>query len=894
MNDPRRAPEQSSKVIASTILGDTPPEHASSQPAVPTTISSDHPTGPSSIGLEQSAGRSAPLGPFGGYELLEVIARGGMGIVYKARQLKANRTVALKMILAERFASPEDVQRFETEASAAATLDHPNIVPVFEVGEHAGQHFYSMGFVDGPSLSEMLRNGPLTPKEAARVMRLVAQAVAYAHAKGVIHRDLKPQNILLSRDGSPRVADFGLAKQLSGSGELTATGQVLGTPNFMSPEQARGAHDEIGPLSDVYSLGAVLYCLLTGRSPFQAANVIETLRQVATQEPVSPRLLNAAVDLDLETITLKCLQKEPAKRYTTATQLADDLDNFLARRPIHARPVGATERVWRWSRRNPLAASLCAAIAMLLIVGGVGGTTLAVVASRNAVRADENALRADRNARQSDESARRADQKTEDALAREAETKAVLGFVENRIIAAARPERESEGLGRKVTLRKAIESALPYVAQSFPNQPLIEARLRLTMAGSFHDLGDEQTAAKQAEAARALYTRHRGPDHPDTLESMSDLAVIYEALGRYADALKLNEETLALKKAKLGPDHPETLISMNNLAASYQALGRYADALKLKQETLALRKAKLGPDHPATLMSMNNLANSYRALGRYADALKLKQEALALMKAKLGPDQPYTLLCMNSLASTYADLGRSADALKLWEETLPLGKAKLGADHLITLSTMNNLAEIYRELGRYGESVKLNQEALGRMEAKLPDHPFTFESMSNLAKTYAALGRHAEALRLNEKTLALRKAKLGTDDPDTLDSMCHLATSLVAVHRSAEAVPVIREAAAKLEKLKRTDPDSLYEAACFRAVTAAALCAADKSTSATHNVDAEADRAMGWLQQAVAAGYRNTSKMKTDMDLDSLRGREDFKKLLAGLEGTKESEKAKP
>ncbi|HEV8066785.1 MAG TPA: bifunctional serine/threonine-protein kinase/formylglycine-generating enzyme family protein [Planctomycetaceae bacterium] len=317
----------------------------------------------------EASQRAPALGStFRDYVLLEEIARGGMGIVYKARQIKANRTVALKMILAGQLASAEDVKRFEAEASAAATLDHPNIVPIFEVGDQEGRHFYSMGFVDGQSLSDVLRNGPLTPEHAAQLTRLVAQAIEYAHAHGIIHRDLKPQNILLSRDGSPRVADFGLAKQLSGTNELTATGQILGTPGYMSPEQARGDSHAIGPLSDIYSLGAVLYCLLTGRPPFQAANVIETLRQVVTEEPVSPRLLNVAVDRDLETITLKCLQKEPSKRYESAAAFADDLGRFLRHEPILARPVSMLERAWRWCRRNPVLASFVA----LLGIAAVG------------------------------------------------------------------------------------------------------------------------------------------------------------------------------------------------------------------------------------------------------------------------------------------------------------------------------------------------------------------------------------------------------------------------------------------------------------------------------------------------------------------------------------------
>jgi tRNA A-37 threonylcarbamoyl transferase component Bud32/predicted secreted protein len=604
MSDLKPESPNSTKTLAATLQpgpGTDSTLIGGSQRVGQTTVSRDPPADRSIIGRGQSVAGAMPLGFFAGYELLEVIAHGGMGIVYKARQVQANRTVALKMILVGQLASAEDITRFKTEASAAATLDHPNVVPVFEVGEHEGRHFYSMGLVEGQTLSELLQGGPLAPKEAARLMRQVAQAVAHAHAKGIIHRDLKPQNVLLSQDGSPRVADFGLAKQVSAGGDLTATGQVLGTPNFMSPEQARGAQAQIGPLSDVYSMGAMLYCLLTGRPPFQAANLIETLRQVATQEPVSPRLLNAAVDLDLETITLKCLEKEPAKRYATAMEFADDLDSFLNGRPIRARAVGATEHVWRWCRRNPLAASLCAAIATLLIVGGVGGTTLAVMANRSALRADQNALRADRNARQSGENARRADQKAQDALAREAETKAVLGFVEDRVFAAARPDGFEGGLGREVTLRKAIEAALPFVEKSFPSQPLIEARLRLTMGRSFNFLGDARTSAKQEAAARALYARHLGPDHPETLMSMNNLANSYEYLGLDAEALKLREETLALRKAKLGLDHPDTLWTMNNLANSYEHLGRYAEALKLREQSLALRKAKLGPDHPDTL-----------------------------------------------------------------------------------------------------------------------------------------------------------------------------------------------------------------------------------------------------------------------------------------------------
>src|SRR5262245_17323136 len=263
--------------------------------------------------------------PFGDYVLIREVAHGGMGVVYLARQRRLNRLCALKMIRTGELASAWEVRRFYTEAEAAAQLDHSGIVPVYEVGQYEGQHYFSMGYVEGGSLAARLREGPLPPREAASLVRQVAEAVDYAHARGIIHRDLKPANVLLDRDGRPRVSDFGLAKRVQGDSGLTAQGQVLGTPSYMPPEQAAGRTEQVGPAADVYALGGILYCLLTGRPPFQSASVMETLRQVLEQEPVPPRQLNSGVPPDLETITLKCLHKEAEKRYSSAAELAEDL-----------------------------------------------------------------------------------------------------------------------------------------------------------------------------------------------------------------------------------------------------------------------------------------------------------------------------------------------------------------------------------------------------------------------------------------------------------------------------------------------------------------------------------------------------------------------------------------
>ncbi len=310
------------------------------------------------------------LGRFGDYLLLEEIARGGMGVVYRARQTGLDRIVAVKMILAGQFASKQLIQRFRGEVTAAALLKHPNIVAIHEVGIHEGQHFFSMDYIEGQNLAQLVGNRALPAQQAARYLKLIAEAIHYAHQQGILHRDLKPSNILIdSATDQPRVTDFGLAKRLDGESSLTATGQMLGSPNFMPPEQASAKHGKVGRHSDVYGLGGILYFLLTARPPFQAESLEGIVTQVLGAEPVSPRLLNSSIPRDLETICVKCLQKDSTHRYQTAQELADELDRFLRDEPILARPATRAERPWRWCRRKPLLAGLSAALALALVVG---------------------------------------------------------------------------------------------------------------------------------------------------------------------------------------------------------------------------------------------------------------------------------------------------------------------------------------------------------------------------------------------------------------------------------------------------------------------------------------------------------------------------------------------
>ena len=350
------------------------------------------------VSAQTGAGRC-----LGDYELQEEIARGGMGIVYRARQVSLNRTVAVKLMRDGALAGAEEVRRFKVEAGAAAKLKHPNIVAIHEVGEQDGQHYFAMDLIEGTNLSRHTREGPLPPRAAAELVATIAEAVQHAHGRGVLHRDLKPSNVLLDGQGQPFVTDFGLARSLEADSSLTLTGQVLGTPGYMPPEQATGL-GTVGPAADIYSLGAVLYHLLTGRAPFVGGTPAETMRHVVEQEPVSPQLVNPEVPRDLTSVCLKCLAKRPGDRYVSAADLSADLRRFLRGEPTQARPAGKTERLVRWARRKPLVASLASAVTLLVLLFSVGSPIVAYrmqLARRNAdslrTRAESGEAAARRN-----------------------------------------------------------------------------------------------------------------------------------------------------------------------------------------------------------------------------------------------------------------------------------------------------------------------------------------------------------------------------------------------------------------------------------------------------------------------------------------------------------------
>ncbi|MFN9719958.1 MAG: serine/threonine-protein kinase, partial [Planctomycetota bacterium] len=376
----RRFPRYQSEL--SSIFG-TPPEQPGSPDPAQTIIDPQRT-------LPVTHGPSGQPALLGDYELLSELGRGGMGVVYRARQRGLNRTVALKTVLAQSGGSDEDIRRFRNEAEAAAQLRHPGIVAVFDVGETDGRHYYSMEYIEGDDLSRLIRENTLPGEQAAKFVRQLAEAVQYAHDHGVLHRDLKPSNVLLDRQGTLKITDFGLARRIKADSQMTREFSVMGTPSYMPPEQAMPTRGPVGPWSDIYSLGAVLYELLTARPPFRADNPLETMRQVINDEPIAPQLLNSKIAMDLQTICLKCLEKEPSRRYDSARTLAEELSRYLEGKPILARPLGRAERFWRLCRRHPRESILAGVILSTILTAVIGITSQWRRAEANLKTAERN------------------------------------------------------------------------------------------------------------------------------------------------------------------------------------------------------------------------------------------------------------------------------------------------------------------------------------------------------------------------------------------------------------------------------------------------------------------------------------------------------------------------
>ncbi|MEY2408660.1 MAG: eukaryotic-like serine/threonine-protein kinase, partial [Verrucomicrobiota bacterium] len=731
-----------------------------------------------------------PLSRFGDYELIEEIARGGMGVVYKARQVSLDRIVAVKMILSGQFASAAEMQRFRAEARAAASIQHPNIVAIHEVGEHEGLLFFSMDYVEGHSLGELVREGPLPSLQAARCVEKIARAVHYAHQQGVLHRDLKPSNVLLDAHDEPHVTDFGLAKRLTDSEletrhpELTLNGQVLGTPSFMPPEQAAGQRDQMGPRSDVYSLGAILYHLLTARPPFVGADVHTILAQVINSEVVTPRLLNPATPRDLETIALKCLEKDPSRRYESALALAEELSRHLNHEPINAVPPSTIYRARKFVRRNRMAVAAAACFALVL-------TAASIVSTVFGLRARDESGRAVKALKESEEARNQAE--------------AVSRFMVETL---RRPDPAIDG--REVKVVDLLDQSAKDLQENFSGTPKIKADILEALGQTYEGLDLSSNAVPLFETALNLRLAEFGRTNRGTLRLGNALANA-QSNSKRTNVIALYEETLAGQRAALGPNDPDTLKTMAELGHTYHWLCRapgttaqwsnaaLVRAEALMREAMERGRAHLAPDHPCLLYCVSGLGQFYSTANQPTNALPLLQEAVRLQQARLPRDHPELLGSKTLLAGVLFDVGQTNEALAMYEDAVTGCLRKLGPGHKRTLDAILGASWAYYRLRRWTDLVQLLDDFLQmRRLHNVPDS-WALPLLERLAMAFDGLGKNAEALRVTQEALELGKAVRGSDDPDTLMMMRYLGTFQQRAGRSDDALR-LREQTLELSK----------------------------------------------------------------------------------------------
>jgi thiol-disulfide isomerase/thioredoxin len=776
-------------------------------------------------------------GDFGDFEIQEEVGRGGMGVIFRARQKSLGRVVALKLILAGQLASPEQVRRFHHEAEEAGQLDHPHIVPIYQVGELHGQHFFAMKLIEGGSLGTKVKRFVRDHRGAARLMATVARAVHYAHQRGVLHRDLKPGNILLDECGQPHVTDFGLAKHLGHEG-TTLSGAILGTPGYMAPEQAAGRKD-VSVAADVHGLGAVLYELLTGRAPFQSESHMEVLFQVLERDAAAPRSINRLVHPDLETVCLKCLRKDPAKRYASAQELAEDLERWLTGEPILARRAGRLERAAKWARRRPAAAALLAVTALAALVLLVGGWWYNG-RLREALAASEASER-----EAQDERAKAVASATE---AQKQRTKAEASAAEAR-----QQRKRAEASAREAG--KARVRAESSAAEAQKQRKKAEASAR--------------EAQEQRARAEASFRR--------TFRTIDDLLLNLDgrlAMKRDMESVRIEflNEFLAiaeqLKQEK--PDDPFARRQCGRVWARLadvawrsrnfpQADDAFREALRLQQEL-----AKQLADKPEYQV---DLALTHAEQARY---LQYKTEASAAQSAmgqafairdrlaKKHPGDPkYRLQAERdrfALANMLEEAGHARQARAAYEE---------GLAQVQKLAARRPSAELFHFTGEIADSlgfvlaareptraVKLYEDSLEGRRKAYRLAPFSARYLDGLRSYYGVLATEMKKQGLH-KRLAKLAEKVAEEAPDPRNDTYN-AGCLMAL--AATAVGIAKEPAAERAKL----------------------------------ADGYAERAVKFLAKASQAGYPSNrherEHMDKDPDLDPLRRRPDYQKLLAQLD----------
>jgi serine/threonine protein kinase len=710
-----------------------------------------HASGPSG-----SRAREQPGSLLGPYRLVRTLGSGGMGVVYLAEQQQpVRRSVALK-IIKQGMDTEQVIGRFEAERQALALMDHPNIAKVYDAGAtEDGRPYFVMELVEGVPITKYCDQHRLTIRERLELFVPVCQAIQHAHQKGVIHRDIKPSNVLVATyDGKPvpKVIDFGIAKatgqQLTEATMFTQLGVVIGTLEYMSPEQAQPISMDIDTRSDIYSLGALLYQLLTGVTPLKASQLnesayLEMLRKIREDEPLSPssRLAQSTETLaqtseerstdpgrlpkllrgELDWIVMRALEKDRARRYETANGFARDIQRFLAGEPVEAGPPSATYRLKKFASRNRALLATSAAFAALLIAGAAVSTWQAVRARRAEKAATLARDRANNEA---------------------ATAKAVTDFLENSLLSQASAIQQS-GLDQKpdpdIRVRTLLDRAAAGIGGKFSGQPAVEADIRETIGNTYHDLALMPQAEEQFQKAYDLSLRARGPDDVGTLNALSDLASMRSDQGKYAEAAQMDEKVVAGLTKALGPNDPQTAKAMQSLGLFYMYQGQYPKAEQLLKKAFDIQMRTVGLDNIDTLDTSDSLLFLYMNDRRLPEAEQLGLKALESYKRLYGPNHPNTLREMFGLARIYYREEKYAQAEAMVMPVLDGNIKLLGPEHPSTLTTIGLLANIYDQQGKHTEAVAMQSKVFEARRKLGPDLPNTIASEEELA----VLNEHA-------------------------------------------------------------------------------------------------------------------------------------------------------
>ncbi len=878
------------------------------------------------LAMPAPAPRVLPTVP--GYDIVGELGRGAMGVVYKARQKKLKRVVALKMVLAGSHASPDKLARFHTEAMAVARLQHVNIVQIYEVGEHDGLPYFSLEYVDGAPLDKKINRQPQRAQEAARIVESIARAMHFAHQRQIVHRDLKPANVMITVDGVPKVTDFGLAKAVECDDTHTRSGTILGSPSYMAPEQARGDIHAVGPLSDQYGVGAILYELLTGRPPFQGASILDTLDQVQSREPVHPTQLAPSVPVDLETICLKALQKEPTKRYEDCGALADDVSRFLKGEPILARPVSNAERFLRWCQRNPRIAALSAASLLLLLVGlGVSTAFAYTFARQNKVIAEEK--------------------KTSDDLRTVAQNEATeakkqRGFAEENAAEATKQTRIAEQNAREEQEQRLLADAAKKAADENAALASQQATVALQTIQTLVDKlqralsdapGMQQLKKDTLNLALTELDKVANVVDKSTSKEVTQLMIhlqlggLFRQLGetdraasRFAKALELSRERVRIKE---GSDASRANLakSLRDMGSITQEKGRdmeavltyYREALDVRQQILDapavpkpgenaankfLTQNELSEDHIRIGTTIYRLGDPAAALPHFLRAREIRQKLTQTpedhpdLKAFTAPQRQLLRgqLAQNLARSNLAvgevsfRKGDSATAIQVYGDELELREKLLAAaptnrNHRFELArTHGNLGDIYLHTDNLDDAEMQYQAALQHVQGLVEVDKEIADYQRDLGLAHYRLGNLAlrrgeteQAAEQFARSLEVREALVARDATNDRRQM-ELMLALAHCKQHVRAA----EMAATYRQKPEADNELLLDVA-----RAYAQCAAAVSEPA--EAAGYCEQAVEAITAALANGYKDAVYLEMEPDYEPLRSHPKFKELLAQL-----------